>query len=324
MSGMRRLGGARHAGEGRPLSPLHAPGRDAIHARSRRLLVEFHRRMGSGRCRRAAGACRGAGQRAVGRTAGPLSPRHSRAVRPGGLPDRPDRRGAGRSTASAAGLPAPARLAGVAAIASSTGSRPGPRRPLGGGRKLVALGPEAVATALDRFTTAGNGGELPSIPQPIVHALADVGPEATDALGQALGSPKPGVRAAAADVLSENGRPGQRREDGAGGRAGRQEQLGAVVCRRGPGQHGGRGGLGGPCPPAAAGAPGRLDPPPRGRSPGTDRPAGQGGRRRPAERQPARPRRGGPQGRRRRLVPGRSGRSGGKGEAADPDGGSAN
>ena len=130
MSGMRRLGGARHAGEGHPLSALHAPGRDALHARSRRLLVEFHRRMGSGRCRRAAGACRGAGQRAVGRTAGPLSPRHSRAVRPGGLLDRPDRRGAGRSTASAVGLPHPARLAGVAAIASSTGSRPGPRRPL--------------------------------------------------------------------------------------------------------------------------------------------------------------------------------------------------
>ena len=75
-------------------------------------------------------------------------------------------------------------------------------------RKLVALGPEAVATALDRFTTAGNGGELPSIPQPIVHALADVGPAATDALGKALGSPKPGVRAAAADVLAEMGAQG--------------------------------------------------------------------------------------------------------------------
>ncbi len=77
-------------------------------------------------------------------------------------------------------------------------------------RKLVALGPEAVATALDRFTTAGNGSELPSIPQPIVHALADVGPEATASLGKALGSPtaKPGVRAAAAEVLSEMGAQG--------------------------------------------------------------------------------------------------------------------
>ena len=114
MSGMRRLGGARHAGEGRPLSPLHA--RSRCHPRAK---PPTSGRIPSPNGKRPLptrrGACRGAGQRAVGRTAGPLSPRHSRPLRPGGLPDRPDRRGAGRSTASAAGLPAPARLAGVAA-----------------------------------------------------------------------------------------------------------------------------------------------------------------------------------------------------------------
>ena len=135
-------------------------------------------------------------------------------------------------------------------------------------KKVVALGPAAVAAALDRFTSAGGDGDLPSISQPIVHALAEVGPAAADALGQALGSPKARVRAAAADVLAEMG-AGQRGQEGAAGRAGRQERLGAVVFDRGPGQHGGRGGLGGRCPGAVAGAPGRPDALLRDRSPGT-------------------------------------------------------
>jgi HEAT repeat protein len=75
-------------------------------------------------------------------------------------------------------------------------------------RKVVALGPAAVAAALDRFTAAGSSGDLPSIPQPIVHALAEVGPDAADALRQALGAPTARVRAAAAEVLAELGAQG--------------------------------------------------------------------------------------------------------------------
>ena len=84
----------------------------------------------------------------------------------------------------------PSSHSSIGAIASSTGGRLGPQRPPGGGqgKRLVALGPAAVATALDRFTSAGGDGDLPSISQPIVHALAEVGPAAADALGQALGS----------------------------------------------------------------------------------------------------------------------------------------
>ena len=68
-------------------------------------------------------------------------------------------------------------------------------------RKIVALGPKAVATTLDESTRFGEDGETLLICQPAAQALADVGPEAADALGKALGSPKFNVRAGAANIL---------------------------------------------------------------------------------------------------------------------------
>ena len=65
-------------------------------------------------------------------------------------------------------------------------------------RKIVRLGPDAVVAALDRSTS-----------QPMIHALAEVGPEAVDALREALASPSADVRAAAANVLCEFGARGK-------------------------------------------------------------------------------------------------------------------
>ena len=86
-------------------------------------------------------------------------------------------------------------------------------------RNLVGMGPNAVIAALDRSTSAGDGAML-SISQPIAHALVEVGPEAVNALSEALGSPKANVRAGAANVLIENGDAGQ------GGEAGPRQNAG--------------------------------------------------------------------------------------------------
>ena len=146
--------------------------------------------------------------------------------------------------------------------------------------KIVALGPKAVETALDESTRFGEGGETLLICQPAAQALAEVGPEAADALGKALGAAKFNVRAGAANIL---------RLMGPRGRGAKQPLVDALKDENHWVRSNAIEALGnmGAEAASAVGAlaafavpPGCVYPPPGGRGPGADRPARQAGRRR--------------------------------------------
>jgi len=72
-------------------------------------------------------------------------------------------------------------------------------------RKLVAMGPKAVIAALDATTDVPEGENRLQRSPAAIRAFASVGPEAVEALAEALASKRPDVRAAAANVLWEMG-----------------------------------------------------------------------------------------------------------------------
>ena len=68
-------------------------------------------------------------------------------------------------------------------------------------RAIVRKGPKAVLAALDATTDVLGDGNALRISDPVVLAMADVGPELVDTLGEALSASEQDVRVAAACVL---------------------------------------------------------------------------------------------------------------------------
>jgi HEAT repeat protein len=95
--------------------------------------------------------------------------------------------------------------AGAAPLVHQLQSGKGKPQRLEAARKLVALGPPAVAAALDASTEASDDGQTLKLSRQAIDALAECGPDAAPALAAALAAPKAGIRAGAASVLVELG-----------------------------------------------------------------------------------------------------------------------
>ena len=235
VSAMWRPGRSAYPGKGHALPALSKPGPDAGRGRGRRFLVEFRQRLGIGHRRRPAQLASALGNRQ--------------------FPGQPD----GFHTAIYAlfGLVA-FLIALIGAVLVAWQLRPlihpkpspialelqqslhdlesatSDESRLEAARKIVRLGPDTVKDALERSTS-----------QPMVHALAEVGPEAVDALRQALASPS-ATAAPRPPMCCASWVRGAGGEGCPDRQLGRQERPRAMVRRRGPGQHGARGGLRGP------------------------------------------------------------------------------
>jgi HEAT repeat protein len=80
-------------------------------------------------------------------------------------------------------------------------------------RAIVALGPSAVVKTLDHISQDTANGEAFQFVLPAVRCLAAVGPDAVPGLCEGLRSPQPKIRAAAASVVQEMGRPARATRD---------------------------------------------------------------------------------------------------------------
>ncbi len=70
---------------------------------------------------------------------------------------------------------------------------------------IASMGSEALIETLDAVAEIPEDGNLFHISPPVFDALAEVGPSAVDGLSEALRSPKPNVRSAAAKLLRQMG-----------------------------------------------------------------------------------------------------------------------